>query len=125
MTAQLPLPKSADEFTSWMQAEPFIQDLLARTITLATLDSWLADWTRLARLVLETYQRLYVATTVDTEDQESERRYYTFLEDIFPAWQAAEQNKVVWVLVILFMPLVRSILYFAAIRPKVRAGGTS
>jgi hypothetical protein len=41
------------------------------------------------------------------------------------AWQAAEQNKVVWVLVILFMPLVGSILYFVAIRPKVRAGGAS
>ena len=55
MTAQLPLPQSADEFTSWAQAEPFIQDLLARTITPATLDVWLADWTRLARLEQETY----------------------------------------------------------------------
>ena len=90
MTTQLPLPQSADEFTSWAQAEPFIQDLLARTITPATLDVWLADWTRLARLVQETYQRRYVATTVDTEDQESERRYYSFLEEIFPASQAAE-----------------------------------
>jgi hypothetical protein len=75
VTTQLLLPQSADAFTSWAQAEPFVQDLLARTITPATLDAWLADWTRLARLVLETYQRLYVATTVDTEDQESERRY--------------------------------------------------
>ncbi len=92
MSTQPLLPQSADEFTSWAQAEPFVQDLLARTITPATLDAWLADWTRLARLVLETYQRLYVATTVDTEDQEAERRYYTFLEEIFPASQAAEQQ---------------------------------
>ena len=55
VTTQLPLPRSADELTSWAQAEPFIQDLLARTITPATLDVWLADWTRLARLVQETY----------------------------------------------------------------------
>jgi hypothetical protein len=41
------------------------------------------------------------------------------------AWLAARQNKLVWVLVILFMPLVGSVLYFAAIRPKVRAGGAS
>ena len=92
MTTQLLLPQSADAFTSWAQAEPVVQDLLARTLTPATLDPWLADWTRLARLVHETYQRLYVATTVDTEDQESERRYYTFLEEIFPAAQAAEQQ---------------------------------
>jgi oligoendopeptidase F len=91
MTMQPLLPRSADEFTSWAQAEPLIQDLLARKLTPATLDAWLADWTRLARLVQETYQRLYVATTVDTEDQESERRYYAFLEEIFPAAQAAEQ----------------------------------
>ena len=69
MITQLQLPQSANAFTSWAQAEPFIQDLLARKLTLATLAAWLADWTRLARLVLETYQRLYVATTVDTEDQ--------------------------------------------------------
>jgi hypothetical protein len=41
------------------------------------------------------------------------------------AWQAAGQSKVVWVLVILFMPLVGSLIYFAAVRPKVRAGGAA
>jgi oligoendopeptidase F len=86
------LPQSADDFTSWAQATPFIEDLLARTLSAATLDVWLADWTRLARLVQETHQRLYVATTVDTEDQEAERRYYAFLETIYPAAQAAEQQ---------------------------------
>ncbi|MEP7188496.1 MAG: M3 family oligoendopeptidase [Roseiflexaceae bacterium] len=86
------LPQSADAFTSWAQAEPFVQELRGRTITPATLDAWLVDWTRLARLVLETYQRLYVATTVDTADQAAERRYYAFLEEIFPASQAAEQQ---------------------------------
>ncbi len=90
MTTQL--PQSADAFTSWAQAEPFVQELRGRTITPSTLDAWLADWTCLARLVLETYQRLYVATTVDTADQAAERRYYAFLEEIFPASQAAEQQ---------------------------------
>ena len=92
MTTQLPLPQSANAFTSWAQAESYVQDLLGRMITPATLDAWLADWTRLARLVLETNQRLYVATTVDTADQEAERRYFAFLEEIFPASQAAEQQ---------------------------------
>ena len=92
MTTQLPLPQSTDVFTSWAQAEPFMQELLARPLTPATLDAWLADWTRMARLVLETNQRRYVATTVDTADQVAERRYYAFLEEIFPASQAAEQQ---------------------------------
>jgi oligoendopeptidase F len=86
------LPRSAQEFASWALAEPFARDLLERALPPAALDAWLADWTRLARLVTETQQRLYVATTVDTEDQEAERRYYAFLEQIYPAWQAAEQQ---------------------------------
>jgi len=92
VTTQLSLPQSADAFTNWAQAESFVQDLLARTVTPATLDAWLADWTRLARLVLDANQRLYVATTIDTTDQAAERRYYSFLEEIFPASQAAEQQ---------------------------------
>jgi oligoendopeptidase F len=92
MIAQPLLPQSADAFTSWAQAEPFVHDLLARELAPATLDAWLADWTRLARLVQEIQQRLYVATTVDTEDREAERRYYAFLEAIYPAAQAAEQQ---------------------------------
>jgi oligoendopeptidase F len=86
------LPQTVDQFTSWAHAEPFVQHLLDRALTPATLDAWLADWTRLARLVQETQQRLYVATTVDTENKESERRYYAFLENIFPAAQAADQQ---------------------------------
>jgi oligoendopeptidase F len=86
------LPRSAQEFASWALAEPFARDLLERALPPAALDAWLADWTRLARLVTETQQRLYVATTVDTEDQEAERRYYAFLEQIYPAWQAADQQ---------------------------------
>lgn len=92
MTMQPQLPVSSQEFTGWELAEPFAQHLLDRALSPTTLDAWLADWTRLARLVTETYQRLYVATTVDTEDQQAERRYYAFLEQIYPAWQAAEQQ---------------------------------
>jgi oligoendopeptidase F len=92
MMIQQSLPQSADTFTSWAQAEPFVQNLLARPLDPSTLETWLADWTRLGRLVQETHQRLYVATTVDTDDQEAERRYYAFLEEIFPASQAAEQQ---------------------------------
>jgi oligoendopeptidase F len=86
------LPRSAQEFTSWALAEPFAQDLLDRALSPAALDAWMAGWTRLARLVTETQHRLYVATTVDTEDTDAERRYYVFLEEIYPAWQAADQQ---------------------------------
>ncbi|HEX2267300.1 MAG TPA: PLDc N-terminal domain-containing protein [Actinomycetota bacterium] len=36
-------------------------------------------------------------------------------------WEAADQDKIVWVLVILFLPLFGAIAYFVSVRPKLRA----
>jgi oligoendopeptidase F len=52
--------------------------------------AWLADWTHLSLLLQETYQRLYVATTVNTEDGEASRQFHAFLDDIHPQAQAAD-----------------------------------
>jgi hypothetical protein len=38
-------------------------------------------------------------------------------------WEAASQNKVVWVLVMLFLSILGTIVYALAIRPQVRAAG--
>jgi hypothetical protein len=37
------------------------------------------------------------------------------------AWAAAGQNKVVWVLVQIFLGILGSAVYFLAIRPKLKA----
>lgn len=37
------------------------------------------------------------------------------------AWQRAEQNKIVWILVQVFLWTLGAIVYFIAIRPKVSA----
>ena len=37
------------------------------------------------------------------------------------AWAAADQEKIVWVLVILFLPLFGAIAYFVSVRPKLRS----
>jgi oligoendopeptidase F len=52
----------------------------------------MTDWSDLTRLVVETSQRLYVATTVNTADKEAEQRYLAFLDEIYPAIQAADQK---------------------------------
>lgn len=49
-------------------------------------------WTHLSRLLNELYWRLYVATTVDTNDGQAERRFNRYLDEIHPAAQAAEQQ---------------------------------
>ncbi|MFA5892332.1 MAG: PLDc N-terminal domain-containing protein [Actinomycetota bacterium] len=35
-------------------------------------------------------------------------------------WQGANQNKVVWILVQIFLGVIGSIVYFSAIRPKLK-----
>ncbi len=88
------LPTTAFEFMEWPwpQIEPFFLDLAARPITAEDITAWLADWTALSLLLQETYQRLYVATTVNTADEDASRRFYAFLDDIYPRAQAADHR---------------------------------
>ena len=88
------LPQDATEFKSWSweQIEPYYQDLLARDLSEATCVQWLADWSHLAKLVDETYWRLYVANTIDTTDAQSEGQYTIFLDEIQPRSREADQK---------------------------------
>jgi oligoendopeptidase F len=88
------LPENYAEFMDWpwSRIEPFYTDLISRPPQPAAIADWLADWTRLANLVLERFQRSYVATTVSTVDTDAERCYRTFLEEIYPNANAADQK---------------------------------
>lgn len=88
------LPPQLDDLLqwSWPQLEPYYKELAARTLTAETLTHWLSDWSRLSECVEEMGLRLYVATTVNTADEESERRFNAFLDEIAPATRAAEQK---------------------------------
>lgn len=89
-----PLPKQTIKFMSWQwsQIEPYFQELADRSLTADTVEDWLADWSRLNRLLSETFSRLKVAVDQNTTDKVAEERYNAFLEKIFPAAQAAEQK---------------------------------
>lgn len=88
------LPKTSQEFMQWSWSEiaPFYQELARRKLTASNVEQFLLDWTALTQLWHETFQRLYVGITVDTTDAEAERRYITFLDEIYPAVQEAEQR---------------------------------
>ena len=88
------IPNTTHEFVnwSWVQIEPYFKDLLDRPLNATNVTRWLADWTRLADLLEETFSRLSVATTVDTTDEEAERRYKNFLDEIYPSAEAMEQK---------------------------------
>lgn len=87
------LPSNPIEFMtwSWPQIEPHFQALTERPLDAGNAAAWLADWSHLSGLLNETYQRLYVATTVDTTDEASEKLYNTFLDEIYPRAEAAQQ----------------------------------
>lgn len=76
----------------WPRIQPLYQDLGARSLDASSVSRFLADWSALTKLWYEAYQRLYVASTVDTTDQEAERRYNDFLDQIYPQVQEAEQQ---------------------------------
>jgi oligoendopeptidase F len=88
------LPADISEFMrwSWPQIEPYYRDLIERSLNPATVADWLADWTQLVSRVQEIYKRLYIATTVDTTDQESKNCYAAFLDHIYQPAEAAEQK---------------------------------
>ncbi|MBI4962807.1 MAG: M3 family oligoendopeptidase [Desulfomonile tiedjei] len=77
---------------SWTEIEPYYDDLVGRSVTGDTVSAFLRDWTRLSELIDEAYSRLMVATTVNTADQEAERRYHAFLDEVYPPVEQAEQK---------------------------------
>jgi oligoendopeptidase F len=88
------LPATAQEFSAWTwpQIAPYYDDLLARPLSAANVNAWLADWSRLAALLDEVSTRFTIATTVNTADEETARSFNTFLDEIVPPMQAAEQR---------------------------------
>ena len=87
------LPTTPEELLAWNwdQVQPHYLDLESRPLADAYVAEWLTDWTHLAEKVEEMYQRLYVATTVNTADKDAETRMNGFLDNIYPRSLAAEQ----------------------------------
>jgi oligoendopeptidase F len=88
------LPTNFNDFIhwAWPQFEPYYQDLIARSLTADNVAGWLADWTRVSKTVAETYSRLHVASTLNTADADAEKQYRSFLSDVLPRVEAAEQQ---------------------------------
>lgn len=88
------LPQNAQDLLNWSWADisPHYNDLAARTLSAADVGEWLVDWTRLDERVSEMYSRLHVATSASTTDKEADARFKTFLDEIYPGAEAAEQK---------------------------------
>lgn len=94
MTAMQTLPADARQAMSWTWAEfePHYQQLAETDLTQETFPKWLSDWTALSETLSEISSRLYVATSVDTEDSAAEDALMTFVRSIEEQTQGWEQK---------------------------------
>jgi oligoendopeptidase F len=76
---------------TWEQVDPHFKELNEQSLDQENLEAWLARWSRLAELVAEYGNQLYVATSVNIEDKEAEESYNDFLDNILPQAIAADQ----------------------------------
>ncbi|MBZ0257951.1 M3 family oligoendopeptidase, partial [bacterium] len=69
----------------WPQLQSLFESLLKRTIESSSdLEKWLLDMSELASCLAEERARRYIDMTCNTEDEEIEKRYMQFLEEIDP-----------------------------------------
>jgi oligoendopeptidase F len=88
------LPVNIHDFMqwSWSQIEPYFEELEARALSAENVVEWLNDRALLDHMLSEAYNRLYVATTADTTDEEAETRFNHFIETILPQVRVADQK---------------------------------
>jgi oligoendopeptidase F len=88
------LPNTTHEFIdwSWSQIEPYLQELVDFRLNSINLKEWLDQWTDIYYLAMETLFRLRVETSKDTTNQEAERRYKEFIDEIYPRFKIADQK---------------------------------
>ena len=76
----------------WAQLEPYYAALEKADLSKATITSWLKNWTKVSDVRDELYNRLYVATSVNTTDAVAQKRFDYFMEKTYPQVMAAEQK---------------------------------
>jgi oligoendopeptidase F len=76
---------------NWAQFKPFADDLVKRSLSSATLNSWVKDWSDLNRMLSEIFARLWVATTLDTADHQAKDSFNSFLDETYIPSQVANQ----------------------------------
>ena len=92
MNPALPNTTEALLNSHWETYKPFYEELTAREISPATVDSWLKDWSDVSSCLYELKERLYVARTRNTADKVVDQQFNDFMDAIYPAYLAAEQK---------------------------------
>ena len=88
------LPTDAESILAmtWHDYEPFYNNLESRKLNTSTIDAWLDDWSALASCVDEQFTRLLIVTSQHTADEELQKQFDTFLDDVQTATKNADQK---------------------------------
>lgn len=77
---------------TWDDIEPQYRELAGRTLTAETVDRFLRDWTDLGNRIGELGTRLDLATDMNTADEEASARFQTYVQEIMPRVEEAENE---------------------------------
>ena len=80
-----------DNVTAWSAFEPHYQTLLAEDLTPERVPAWLVRWSDLEKELRETGAILYRAKDEDTRDEEAEKAYLHFVQNVAPKAHEMEQ----------------------------------
>ena len=75
----------------WRTIQPHVDALLAAELTPATVDAWLQQWSDLASVLYETQARINRMVTENTADEEADKQFLVFVEQIMPHARVTEQ----------------------------------
>ena len=80
----LKLPENSREMRDWEWNDyrPYFDYLSQQKIDSNNIEGWMKYWSDLSELIGEVGTDVYVATTVDTTDEEAKKRFHAFLENI-------------------------------------------
>lgn len=88
------LPQNTEALMKWEWAdiEPGYMELENTALNSGNIETWLKKWSTVAECVDELFNRLYIATSVNTVDDDAQKRFGDFLDTIYPNAKAWEQK---------------------------------
>lgn len=90
-----PLPTTIDAVRTadWQVFSPYFDALKNAELNGPdTQREWLTYWSDFSRLLYETFSMIYIEKTLDTTDEEKEKIFLDFLENVLPPAKIADQS---------------------------------
>ena len=87
----IPNPPFPIDPTNWDDFQAKYDHLLSAPLDLNNVHQWLAEWSRLSRIVEELGSITYIESTLDTADPVKEQAFLNFVENMEPGYRRAEQ----------------------------------